>query len=142
MRRLEEVFGETRFLGATRGLKREEDRLWMIAEHVEDDEVAVAFLSLKTSNLLLTPRRLLELKPHLDIQGMWNVLRFEGYEVASEVALPAIQHLDLEQSSRGGSTLRMRTEDGEVSWLLPSSGSAEHPEENARAFVEALRRLL
>ncbi|MEE9592939.1 MAG: hypothetical protein V3W28_05105 [Thermoplasmata archaeon] len=135
MRGLEEIFGDTAFLGATRGLKRDEDRLWMIAEHMEEDETALAFLSLKTSNLLLTPKRVLELKPHLDVGGMWNVLRFEGYAVAAEEELRNIQRVDV-GVSRGGGRLRLETRSGERVWSVPAAPSSQDPTSNAQAFAD------
>ncbi|MCJ2532279.1 MAG: hypothetical protein LN413_08300, partial [Candidatus Thermoplasmatota archaeon] len=131
MRGIDEIFAETLFLGATRGMKRDEDRLWMIAEHIDNDEEALAFLSLKTSNLLLTPRRVLELRPHLDVGGMWNVLRFEGYEATAEVGLRQIQNVEVEKAARGGGRLRLITDEGEQTWLVPPS-SSEDPTGNAQ----------
>jgi hypothetical protein len=142
MRGIDEVFAETVFLGATRGLKRDEDRLWMIAEHLDDDERALAFLSLKTSNLLLTPKRVLELKPHLDVGGMWNVLRFEGYEVGTQVELADIQDVRVGAASRGGGKLQLLTEAEERAWLVPESTSSEDPTGNAQAFATQIRESL
>ncbi len=138
---IDEIFAETLFLGATRGTKRDEDRLWMIAEHLESDEEALAFLSLKTSNLLLTPRRVLELKPHLDVVGMWNVLRFEGYEVTAEVALRQIQNVEVEEAARGGGRLRLVADGKEQTWLVPPS-SSQDPTGNAQTFAKRLREAL
>ena len=141
MRGIDEIFAETLFLGATRGMKRDEDRLWMIAEHLDNDEEALAFLSLKTSNLLLTPRRVLELKPHLDVGGMWNVLRFEGYEVTAEVGLRQIQDVEVETAARGGGKLRLVTTGGENTWLVPPRSSGD-PTGNAQTFAKRLREAL
>ncbi|MCJ2531244.1 MAG: hypothetical protein LN413_02855 [Candidatus Thermoplasmatota archaeon] len=141
MRGIDEIFAETLFLGATRGMKRDENRLWMIAEHLDNEEEALAFLSLKTSNLLLTPRRVLELKPHLDVGGMWNVLRFEGYQVTAEVGLRQIQNVEVEKAARGGGRLRLITDGGEQTWLVPPS-SSEDPTGNAQTFAKRLRETL
>lgn len=137
MRGLEEVFGDTVFLGATRGLKRDEERLWMIAEHMGEDETALAFLSLKTSNLLLTTKRVLELKPHLDVGGMWNVLRFEGYAVAAEEELRNIHRVEV-GVSRGGGRLRLETRSGEREWSVPAASSSQDPTSNAQAFADRI----
>lgn len=142
MREIDAIFADTLFLGATRGLKRDEDRLWMIAEHLDEDERALAFLSLKTSNLLLTPRRVVELKPHLDVGGMWNVLRFEGYEVSAEVALQDIQAVRVHPARRGGDKLQVVATGGERAWLVPESSSPEDPVGNAEAFAEGIRGAL
>ncbi|MFQ5985780.1 MAG: hypothetical protein ACE5KQ_00280 [Thermoplasmata archaeon] len=136
---IEEVFGDTLFLGTTRGLKRDEDRLWKIAEHLEEGERVRAFLSLKSSNLLLTSKRVLELKPHLDVGGMWNVLRFEGYEVTSEVGMGDIRDVDVEEGVRGGDRLRLVGEAGEQAWLVPASSSLEDSTGNARAFAARIQ---
>ncbi|MFQ5907743.1 MAG: hypothetical protein ACE5JE_02800 [Thermoplasmata archaeon] len=137
MRSLEDIFGDTLFLGATRGLKRDEERLWMIAEHLEEDETALAFLSLRTGNLLLTPKRVLELKPHLDVGGMWNVLRFEGYAVTAEEELRYIQRVHVE-ASRGGGRLGLETRSGEREWSVPAASSSKDPSSNARAFADRI----
>lgn len=142
MRRIDDVFADTLFLGATRGLQRDEDRLWMIAEHLGEDEPALAFLSLKTSNLLLTPRRVLELKPHLDVGGMWNVLRFEGYAVVAEVDLAGVRRVGVEEAARGGGRLRLETETGEQTWSVPAPSSSEDPAAYARRFAERVREQL
>ena len=142
MQKIDDLFAETLFLGATRGMKRDEDRLWMIAEHLDDAERVLAFLSLKTSNLLLTPHRLLELKPHLDVGGMWNVLRFEGYEVSAEVELKDVEDVQVTAAARGGGKLQLSTEGEDRVWLVPESSSSEEPARNAEAFAAQIREAL
>jgi hypothetical protein len=141
MRGIDDIFAETLFLGATRGMKRDENRLWMIAEHLDSDEDALAFLSLKSSNLLLTPRRVVELRPHLDVGGMWNVLRFEGYETTAEVQLKQIRNVEVEEAARGGVRLRLDTDGGKQTWPVPPS-SSEDPTGNAQTFAKRLREAL
>lgn len=138
MRDLREMFSDTLFLGAGRSLGTDEDRLWMIAEHLHEDETALAFLSLKTSNLLLTEKRLLELKPHLDIEGFWNVLSFRGYRVKKEVYLREVLafYLEAERGERG--TLHLQVGDEEVVFPVPLSEGSEDPQEDLDLFGTCL----
>lgn len=141
MRRLSEIFARTRFLGGPKDAEQEESRLWMIADHLQEDEEAVAFLALTAGNLLLTNRRLLELQPHLDIQGFWNVLRFEGYQVAREVYLREVVGFALDTEGPSGS---LHLQVGEEETVLPVAVSprAEEPREDLRRFGECLSDLL
>ncbi len=142
VRDLEDIFSETLFLGAGKGMRQDEDRLWMIAEHLQEYEKALAFLSLKTSNLLLTERRLLELKPHLDVQGMWNVLSFKGYDVREEVYLREVMGFYLEPPSRGTGRLHLQVGAEEVVFPVPMSEASEDPREDLRAFGTRLGKAL
>lgn len=142
MRRLSEIFARTRFLGMARSARQDEATLWMIAEHLQEDEEALAFLSLAAGNLLLTPRRLLELHPHLDIQGFWNVLRFEGYEVTREIYLREVVGFALETSPRGGGALHLQVGQEEVVLPVALPGRAEDPRGDLEAFGDLLRGLL
>ncbi len=132
------MFSDTLFLGAGKSLGTDEDRLWMIAEHLQGDETALAFLSLKTSNLLLTEKRLLELKPHLDIEGFWNVLSFKGYRVKKEVYLREVLafYLESEKGERG--MLRLQIGDEEVVFPVPLSEGSEDPQEDLDLFGTCL----
>ncbi len=142
MRDLEQMFSGTLFLGAGRGLSTDETRLWMIAEHLQWDETAVAVLSLKTSNLLLTERRLVELKPHLDIEGFWNVLSFKGYRIKVEVYLREVLALYLETEKRQKGWLRLQVGDEEIVFPVPLPEGSEDPMEDVDAFESCLRRAL
>lgn len=140
MRELKDIFSDTLFLGAGRGMRKDEDRLWMIAEHLQEKERALAFISLKTSNLLLTERRLLELRPHLDVQGMWNVLSFKGYDPRREVYLREVLGFYLESGERGKSRLRLQVGEEEVVIPMPISERTENPQEDMEAFAACLGR--
>ncbi|MCJ2520780.1 MAG: hypothetical protein LN412_07555 [Candidatus Thermoplasmatota archaeon] len=142
MRELKDIFSDTLFLGAGRGMRKDENRLWMIAEHLQEGERALAFLSLKTSNLLLTERRLLELKPHLDIEGMWNVLSFKGYDTRREVYLREVLGFYLESKARGENRLRLQVGDEEVVFPIPVSETSKNPKEDLEAFGDCLGRVL
>lgn len=138
MRDLEEMFSETLFLGAGKGVQTDVDRLWMIAEHLHGDETALAFVSLKTSNLLLTEKRLVELKPHLDIEGFWNVLSFKGYRVKREVYLREILAFDLETGRGERGALHIQVGDEKVVFPIPLSEGSEDPQEDLDLFGSCL----
>lgn len=75
------AFEGTAFLGPARRAKRDPYRLGLFAQHLEPDEVPLAFLPVQGGTLLVTDRRLLEMRAHLDVHGAWNVKEFLGYEV-------------------------------------------------------------
>ncbi len=141
MRKLEEMFSQTLFLGTGRETPQDEDRLWMIAEHLREDETALAFVSTKRSNLLLTEKRLLELRPHLDIQGFWNVLSFKGYAPRREIYLREVVGFVLEPEEAGG-RVRIQVGDEEVVLPAPLAGAGREAEEDLRSFGTCLEGLL
>lgn len=138
MRKLEEMFSQTLFLGG--GARQDEDRLWMIAEHLQEDETAVAFASTKKGHVLLTEKRIVELQPHLDVQGFWNVLSFKGYAPQREVYLREVVGFVLEAEDPGG---RIRLQVGEEEVVLPLPLAAD-PEarEHLESFGARLEGLL
>lgn len=142
MRDLKDIFSRTLFLGAGKGMRRDEERLWMIAEHVRGDEEALAFFSLKTSNILLTQARLLELKPHLDVEGFWNVLSFKGYEVRREIYLREVLGFYLETESSRTGKLHVQVGQEEVVFPVPVSEGSENPQKDLEAFGACLRETL
>ncbi len=79
------AFEGTRFLGARERQKRDPERLRLFAEHLEDGERVRFVLPCRSSTLLLTDRRLLELKAQLVAHGAWNVMRFSGFAVQAEI---------------------------------------------------------
>jgi hypothetical protein len=142
MRDLKDIFSDTLFLGAGRGTKGDEERLWMIAEHMQEDETALAFLSLKKSNLLLTQKRLLELKPHLDIEGFWNVISFKGYAVERAIYLREVLGFYLEVEDPRAATLRLQVGAEEVVFQVPVADASQRPAEDLEAFGACLQRAL
>ncbi len=102
----------------------------------------MAVLSLKTSNLLLTERRLVELKPHLDIEGFWNVLSFKGYRIKKEVYLREVLALYLETEQRRKGWLRLQVGHEEIVFPVPVPEGSEDPMEDLEAFESCLRRAL
>lgn len=85
MNDLARAFSDARFLGGRQGDKRDPERLRLFAEHLEEGERVRWVLPCRNSTLLLTDRRLLDLKPHLTAHGAWNVMRFSGFVLNAEI---------------------------------------------------------
>ena len=68
-----QAFSGARFFGGRQEDKKAPERLRLFAEHLEDDERVAFVLPCRNSTLLLTDRRLLDLKPQLVSHGAWNV---------------------------------------------------------------------
>jgi len=81
----ERAFTATVFLGGHQTTKRDPERLRLFAEHLEEGERVVFVLPCRNSTLLLTDRRLLDLKPQLVAHGAWNVMKFEGFFLNAEI---------------------------------------------------------
>ena len=77
-------FDRVAFLGLARRARRDPYRLSLFAKLLAQDERPFALLPVVGGDLLVTDRRLLELRPHLDVHGAWNVKEFLGYEVRRE----------------------------------------------------------
>lgn len=73
------------FLGGRQEDKRNPERLRLFAEHLEAGERVRWILPCRNSTILLTDRRLLDLKPQLVAHGAWNVMKFEGFSLNAEI---------------------------------------------------------
>lgn len=88
------AFEGAAFLGASRAARRDGHRLDLIARHLEYAERPLAFLPVQGATLVVTDRRVLELRPHLGIQGPWNVRRFLGFELHRGVPRSEVRGVD------------------------------------------------
>ena len=79
------AFEEAVFLGGHQEVKRDPERLRLFSEHIEDREKVQFVLPCRNSTLVLTDRRLLDLKPRLIAHGAWNVMKFEGFSLNAEI---------------------------------------------------------
>lgn len=77
-------FDRVAFLGLGRRARRDPYRLSLFAKLLAPDERPLAALPVVGGDLLVTDRRLLELRPHLDVHGAWNVKEFLGFEIRRE----------------------------------------------------------
>ena len=81
------AFANAKFFGGRQADKRDPERLRLFAEHLEDGEQVAFVLPCRNSTLLLTDRRLLDLKPQLVSHGAWNVMNFSGFAVSADIPL-------------------------------------------------------
>lgn len=79
------AFERAVFLGGRQEDKRDADRLRLFADHLEEGETVRWVLPCRSSTLLLTDRRLLDLRPQLAVHGAWNVMRFSGFYVNADI---------------------------------------------------------
>lgn len=76
-----EAFEGTAFVGLARAAKRDPYRLSLFAQHLAGDERPLILLPIQGGTLLVTDRRIMEFRVHLDVHGAWNVKQFQGYVV-------------------------------------------------------------
>lgn len=89
------AFDDTVFLGLARRSKRDPYRLGLFAAHLDAGERPLVFLAVQGGTLVVTDRRVLEFRAHLEVHGAWNVKEFQGYEVRrtfERAAVRAIEH--------------------------------------------------
>ena len=79
------AFADAIFLGGRQKEKRDPERLRLFAEHLKEGERVQYVVPCRNSTLLLTDRRLLDLKPQLVTHGAWNVMRFSGFSLEAEI---------------------------------------------------------
>jgi len=79
--RIRDLFKETRFLAGSEGSQRDGQKLKHLAAVLQDERPR-ALLPTDQGSLLLTDQRLVELLPHLEASGAYNVMAFQGYAMA------------------------------------------------------------
>ncbi len=88
-----DAFEETAFLGMSRSAKRDPYRLGLFARHLGPDEVPQILLAIQGGTLVVTDRRILEFRAHLEVHGAWNVKEFQGYEVHRSLDRAAVRDI-------------------------------------------------
>jgi hypothetical protein len=119
-----DAFEETVFLG--RPSKRDPYRLSLFGQHLEPDERPLILLPIRGGTLLVTDRRLLELRAHLEVHGAWNVKQFQGYAVHTTIERRVIHEVTHEVSRVPDAVgnqpiedrIRMVTEAGPADFLV------------------------
>jgi len=108
------AFERTTFLGLARSAKRDPYRLSLFAQHLQSGEISRALLAVSGGTLIITDRRILLMRAHLDDHGAWNVKQFQGYSVDRSVDLDTVVDLDHAVQSNADRSGNRRMED----WLL------------------------
>jgi len=119
----ENAFDGAAFLGLARRAKQDPHRLELLARLLEWDEVVRAVVPVPGATLLVTDRRALEMRPHLEVDGAWNVREFQGYVIAREVSLDVVRTAGRRTGpgDRGRDVddiLHLETTDGDEDFLL------------------------
>lgn len=138
------AFDGAAFLGLSRRAKRDPYRLGLLAEHLEAGEPARVLMAVQGGTLVVTDRRILELRAHLEVHGAWNVKEFQGYEVRRE--FPRMSVRDLRHSARpdpAGSrvvedAVTFVLGDGEESVVVSRGPEATLPPEDLEALRAAV----
>jgi hypothetical protein len=135
-----EQFEGAEFLGGRLSQQSHPDRLRLFTRHLAEGEKVRVVMPLKNSVLLVTQRRLLELAPHLEAHGAWNVMGFQGFDLVNQMPTAGVS-LDEEPAGEGPGTkgrlvLRLRSGHEEVAVITEVAG------ESTRAALARLREIL
>ena len=104
-------FDEAAFLGLARTAKRDPYRLSLFAQHLEAKERPLVVLPIQAGTLIVTDRRILELRVHLEVHGAWNVKEFQGYAISRAIDRAAISDLAHSATPATGPSGERRLED-------------------------------
>lgn len=141
-----EVFDDAAFVGLARAAKRDPYRLSLFAQHLGPGERPRVVLPIQGGTLIVTDERLLELQPHLEVHGAWNVKEFQGYAIHRALPRNRVRDVahELQPSSdppsgrRTEDRIRLTTDDGMMEFLVSRA-----PEPTlSDADFETLRRAI
>src|SRR5437867_13180134 len=118
-----EAFDGVVFLGTAKNAKRDPYRLSLFGAHLEADERPLVILPVQGGTLLVTDRRLLELRAHLEIHGAWSVKQFQGYAVHQAIERRAVREVSHTVRTAEDAVGNRRTEDRLL--LTTDQGPAE-----------------
>ncbi len=89
-----DAFDGAVFLGLAWDSRRDPYRLALFAKHLDAAEEPRACLAVRGGTLLVTDRRLLEFRAHLEVHGAWNVKEFQGYEVRRQMDRASVRDVE------------------------------------------------
>jgi len=89
-----DAFDEVVFLGMARSAKRDPYRLSLFGAHLDSGERPLVLLPVQGGTLLVTDRRLLEFRAHLEVHGAWNVKEFQGYMVQRSIDRGSVRKIE------------------------------------------------
>jgi hypothetical protein len=101
-----DAFDEVAFLGMARSAKRDPYRLSLFGAHLDSGERPLVLLPVQGGTLLVTERRILEFRAHLEVHGAWNVKEFQGYVVQRAIdraSVREVEHIIRAAVDAGGS---------------------------------------
>jgi hypothetical protein len=140
-----DAFEQTTFLGTARRSKREPYRLELFGRHLDADERPVALLELSGGTLIVTDRRVLEFRAHLEVHGAWNVKEFLGYSVQRQWRRSDIREVARRtEPSKGGppgdieDSLRFVTAEGETEVLVSRAPATTLTQDEFAALRESI----
>ena len=133
-----DAFERTAMLGLGRGAKRDPYRLSLFGQHLGDEEWPLVLLAIQGGTLLVTDRRILEFRAHLEVHGAWNVKEFQGYVIQREMERKSVSDVthvvepaDVSSGSRVvADKLILTTAEGRAEILVSRGPEAtlSHPE--------------
>ncbi len=142
----EDPFRDTAFLGLARRVTQDPYRLSLFAQHLRQDERPLGVLPVRGGTLVVTDRRLLEFRVHLDVHGAWNVKAFQGFSIGRDVPRSAIRQVVYEVTPSGAvqgspvaeERIRITSADGDVVVIVSKGPERTLSEED----VSTLRGLI
>jgi hypothetical protein len=135
-----DAFEETLFLG--RPSKRDPYRLSLFGQHLEPDERPLVILPIRGGTLLVTDRRLLEMRAHLEVHGAWNVKQFQGYAIHKAIERRNVREVTHDVSRVQDATgnrviedrIRMVTDEGPTDFLVSKGPEPTLSEDDFRVL--------
>ena len=89
-----DAFDGVAFLGMARAAKRDPYRLSLFGAHLDPAERPLVLLPVQGGTLLVTDRRVLEFRAHLEIHGAWNVKEFQGYMIQRSIDRASVREVE------------------------------------------------
>src|SRR2546425_10536482 len=89
-----DAFDDVTFLGMARTAKRDPYRLSLFGAHLDSGERPLVLLPVQGGTLLVTDRRLLEFRAHLEVHGAWNVEEFQGYRAQRSIDRAFVREIE------------------------------------------------
>jgi hypothetical protein len=141
-----DAFDDVAFLGMARSAKRDPYRLSLFGAHLDSGERPLVLLPVQGGTLLVTDRRILEFRAHLEVHGAWNVKEFQGYMVQRAIdraSVREVEHIIRPAVDAGGNRrvedrLQMTTSNGVEDVLISRGPEPTLSDADFAVFREAV----